>query len=107
MPEVDPEKAPALVDEKGFGYAARFPGRKQRWHWMAADATRPSAPPKTGCNLFIGGAEIADWDKFLDGPSCPRCMRAFQRMAVVLFTRPNSKLDDDFKKSILKHRIGR
>lgn len=107
VPEVDPEKAPDVVDKPGFGYAARFPGRRQKWHWMVADANRPTQPPKTMCNLFIGGAEVAEWEKFLDGPSCSDCSEQLRKILVVYGTRPGSKLDESFKRGIRKRRHGR
>src|SRR5207253_7725563 len=96
---------PVPIEEAGFGYAIRYPGRRQPWHWWAPDPERPNAriPIKCSTTLFATNAEIAIFDKFIqEDPSCHKCMQSFQMFLMAHGLRPGSKLDADFKRALIR-----
>jgi hypothetical protein len=101
-----PENLPVPLDESGFGYAVRYPGRNQPWHWWCPDPERPTVrvPVKCSTHMYVTGAEIAVFDNFIGKGErcCPQCMKSFQKLLITMAGRPGSKLDADFKKKVLR-----
>lgn len=98
-----PANLPMPIEEAPLGYAVRYPGRNQPWHWWCPDPSRPNVRVAIKCaDRYVTGAEIAVFDRLLGKESryCHRCQKEFQQFMVIVGTSAHSKLDEDMKKAL-------